>query len=111
MCSGNEELCRLIRFLWAKYVSPIDNDNHVDDDFGGGVSIVVVVIVVTGRLNTWRNSNPARMEELTLEYRRITIACYRFYSNEAVEIALRDSTATELFAKAESRLTVVGRIR
>jgi hypothetical protein len=61
MCSGNEELCHLIRFLWAKYVSPIDKDNYVDDDDFG----VVVIVVVTGRLNTWTNSNPARVEEMT----------------------------------------------
>jgi hypothetical protein len=100
----------LIRFAWAKYFSPINKDNHVDDD-GVVVVVLVVVVVVAGRLNAWTISNAAWVEELTLEYGRITIPCYRFCGNEAVEIALRDSTATELFAKVESRLTVVGRVR
>jgi hypothetical protein len=60
-------------FLWVKYFSPIDKDNHIDDDGGAGdgsvvVVVVVFVFVVTGQLNAWTNSNAARVEELTLEY-------------------------------------------
>jgi hypothetical protein len=47
MCSGNEEVYSLARFLCVKYFSLIDKDNHIDDDGGtGGVSVVVVVVVV-----------------------------------------------------------------
>ena len=55
MCSGNEEVYSLVRFLWAKYFSPIDKDNHIDYGVVVVVAAVVVVVVVAGQLNTWKN--------------------------------------------------------